>query len=173
MIVQPLQSVAPNSCKWPRAACWSLGPGRKPPLEVPWVRRSVVVQAAAAATGVGAAGAPHAGGSRPFWKAALQWWDVGVSENDKNRQPGKLGDTVGMAWQLVAQEKKLMAAASFLMVRGLISEASTASTSMSYGLWAHRTMAPELREPLHAGVACCLATQFADAVHALFRCSGS
>lgn len=89
--------------------------------QVPGVRRSVVVQAAAAAT-VGAAGAPLAGGSRPFWQAALQWWDVGVSENDKNRQPGKLGDTVGMAWQLVAQEKKLMAAASFLMVRGLNSK---------------------------------------------------
>lgn len=46
----------------------------------------------------------------------LSWWDVGESENDKNRKPGKVSETVGMAWQLVAQEKKLMLAASFLMV---------------------------------------------------------
>lgn len=50
----------------------------------------------------------------PFW--SLKWWDVGQSENDKSRKPGKLADTIGMAWQLIAQEKKLMAAASFMMV---------------------------------------------------------
>jgi hypothetical protein len=51
------------------------------------------------------------------WASLIQWWDVGQSENDKNRQPGKLSDTLKMAWQLIAQEKKLMGVASFLMVR--------------------------------------------------------
>lgn len=53
---------------------------------------------------------------RSLWDAAFGWWDVGASENDKNRQPSKLSDTLGMAWQLIAQEKKLMAMASLLMV---------------------------------------------------------
>jgi hypothetical protein len=71
------------------------------------------VQLSAAA----AAAAPVPASSNPsLLSAALQWWDVGQSENDKNRQPGKLRDSLGMAWQLVAQEKKLMVVASFLMV---------------------------------------------------------
>lgn len=74
-------------------------------------RRSLHVQASAAAAAVPG---PEASNKHPFWSP--KWWDVGQSENDKNRQPGKLSDTLGMAWQLIAQEKKLMGAASFLMV---------------------------------------------------------
>lgn len=79
-------------------------------------RRSLQVQASAAAVASPVPG-HNATNKHPFWSP--QWWDVGQSENDKNRKPGKLAHTIGMAWQLIAQEKKLMAAASFMMVRAL------------------------------------------------------
>jgi hypothetical protein len=76
----------------------------------------VQVQAAAAVAAVPGISMPQQAHGKPFWTAVLNWWDVGQSENDKNRQPLKLSDTLAMAWQLVAQEKKLMGVASFLMV---------------------------------------------------------
>lgn len=77
--------------------------------------RSAGLKVSAVAAAAAVPGPPDAS-QKPFWAAAMQWWDVGQSENDKNRQPGKLSDTLHMAWQLIAQEKKLMAVASFLMV---------------------------------------------------------
>lgn len=68
---------------------------------------------AAAAASAPAVAAP---GAKSRWQRALEWWDVGQTENEKKQQPQKLSDTLSMAWQLIASEKKLIAAAAFLMV---------------------------------------------------------
>jgi hypothetical protein len=86
------------------------------------------VQASAAAAAVPG---PEASNKHPVWSP--KWWDVGQSDNDKNRQPGKLSDTLGMAWQLIAQEKKLMGAASFLMVGALGLSAASAAVADPLG----------------------------------------
>jgi hypothetical protein len=59
---------------------------------------------------------PTSSSSKSWWQAALSWWDVGLSESDKQRQPGKLADSLSMAWQLIAQERRLITAACVLMV---------------------------------------------------------
>lgn len=121
MLVQHTQCSSSGSMRYYTGTC-GLG-SCKPGLPVlphqhqlrsiPRRRCSLQVQLSASA----AAAAPAQASSKPsLLGAALQWWDVGQSDNDKNRQPGKLRDSLGMAWQLVAKEKQLMVVASFLMV---------------------------------------------------------
>lgn len=121
MLLQHTQCSSSGSMRYYKGTC-DLG-SSKPGLpalphqhqlrSLPRRRCSLQVQLSASA----AAAAHVPASSNPsLLQSALQWWDVGQSENDKNRQPGKLCDSLGMAWQLVAQEKKLMVVASFLMV---------------------------------------------------------
>lgn len=94
------------------AACRRAGPIQSRQTRL---RRCTAVRVTASAAAAAVPG-PDAV-QKSSWASLMQWWDVGQSENDKNRQPGKLSDTLKMAWQLIAQEKKLMGVASFLMVR--------------------------------------------------------
>lgn len=78
-------------------------------------RQSLRVAASAAAAAAPAPNAPTVS-SKPWWRHALDWWEVGQTENEKNQKPQKLSDTLNMAWQLIASERKLIATAAFLMV---------------------------------------------------------
>lgn len=107
-------------------------------------RCAVTASAAAIAAPAGAAPVPptpqpqQAAQRAAWWQRLLAWWDVGVSENDKNRQPGKLSQTVGMAWTLIAQEKQLITAAAVLMVRSGVGAVHTTAACTRGSVWVWR-----------------------------------
>eukprot|EP00878_Enallax_costatus_P023836 GHUV01025390.1.p2 GENE.GHUV01025390.1~~GHUV01025390.1.p2 ORF type:complete len:138 (+),score=26.41 GHUV01025390.1:248-661(+) len=71
----------------------------------------VAASAAAAAASPASPATP-----KSWWMRAVEWWEVGQTENEKTQKPQKLSATLNMAWQLIASENKLIGAAAFLMV---------------------------------------------------------
>ena len=97
-----------------RAACLLVpaGPAR---------RRCIRTRCSAAAISAGPGQQVHAKEAISPFKRLLSWFDVGVAEVDKQRQPApSLERTMALVAQLVSKETKLLGVAAVFMVRILV-----------------------------------------------------